>query len=177
MLTADTTSPLRYVRFDVDYHSCDHCGRTLKDGAVVLSDDRRVGRDCAATLLGKPRADRTLTEAFDALETAALRARWDATLEGSGKWRSMRFLVAGRPESEGGDGRAFVSPYLALMGTTWEAYTLADGRIVATAPRVIYGKKANTRRPEVAPLCAGPMGVRYYDLTPYAADIRAMEAK
>lgn len=161
--------PLTVIKFDRDHHVCDHCGRTLKDGAVVLSDDRRVGRDCAATAMGKPRKDRDVTEAIDAAETAALRALWDVTLEGSGKWRAVRFVVPARPVEQGGPGGTAVSALLDYAGSTWEVFALADGRLIGHAPRVLFGRRVNTVRPSVAPLCAGPLGVRYYDLTPFAA--------
>jgi hypothetical protein len=52
---------------------------------------------------------------------------------------------------------------------TWEVFALPDGRLIGHAPRVLFGRRVNTRTPPIAPLCAGPLGVRYYDLTPFAA--------
>lgn len=166
--------PLTVIKFDRDHHVCDHCGRTLKDGAVVLSDDRRVGRDCAATAMGKPRKDRDVTEAIDTAETAALRALWDVTLEPSaGTWRTLRFTVPARPVAEGGPGGSHISAFLTYAGTVWIVSALPDGRIIGTAPKMQFGRKVNTKRPTIPPLCAGPLNVRYYDLTPFVADFAA----
>lgn len=82
---------LRYVSYDLAARSCDCCGASLAYGAVVMSDERRYGRRCAARAAGGGRetagqarkvaqlqreaSDRTLATAWRSLN----RASWTAT--------------------------------------------------------------------------------------------------
>ena len=85
---------MTYLRFDTRIHSCDCCGRALKDGAVILSDERAYGRNCAATALGRPKADRQVKEKIDALEAEALRAQFSDIApcqDGRPAWTQIKF--------------------------------------------------------------------------------------
>ena len=146
---------LGYVRFDTAHRSCDCCGRTLKAGSVVLSDERHYGRDCAARALGRPKATAADRKAVDALECVALRAVWESTLQGTYPWKPLRFDMPGR-------GR---TAYVVAADAAWEVFVVGD-RLVGVSAKAVG----------CSPFAIGPGMVRYYDVSSVPALAEAVAA-
>ena len=138
---------LGYVRFDTARHSCDCCGRTLKAGAVILSDERAYGNACAATALGKPKNDRAVLARIDELEAEALSAAF-APYADARPW----------PRAD----------VVHVPGATFAVYTVNGTEIARNVTTFgDLGRKIANRLPVVA---IGERGSRYYR----GEDVRAL---
>ncbi len=125
---------LAYVRFDLRKHDCDCCGATLKKGAVILSDERGYGKDCAARAMGRPKAtsrDVKIIEDLRRREQArVLCAEWAVLDATRGTWTWL------------GKGR--------LLGDDFTAWGLPDGRELVevrglTSVRVLGEKRLDSQ--------------------------------
>ena len=153
------TANLTYVRFDTAAHGCDCCGRALKDGAVILSDERAYGRNCAATALGRPKADRQVKEKIDALEATALRDRFADIApcqDGRPAWKSLRFYRDG-----------MIVAWVAADGAVWVVFSIHDGRLVACLAS-FRGKIAKMPT-GYRTLAMGAMNQRFVDVAAHPA--------
>ena len=68
---------LQPVDFETRSGVCDRCRRPVTGGLVVMSNGQRVGRDCAATMMGMKRPDAALKRTVDGLERARQRHNYD----------------------------------------------------------------------------------------------------
>lgn len=66
---------LRYVRFHIDEHDCQCCGRVIAKGTIELSDGRRYGPQCAARVRGIPRPPTREMKRIEEERKRLLRAR------------------------------------------------------------------------------------------------------
>lgn len=121
----------RYASFDPRARACECCGAGLLRGAVVLSDGRKLGRQCAARAMGKPRENAAAKRLVDLMERRARQdthqADYDAAVSLRPGWRWVGKGYAGN----------------AGWGST-DAYLRADGSLVlevadATTSAVVLG--------------------------------------
>jgi hypothetical protein len=156
---------LTHLRFDTRIHICDCCGRALKDGAVILSDERAYGRNCAATALGRPKADRQVKVAIDALEVAALRALFAGIApcqDGRPAWKNLRFYRNG-----------MIVSWVAADGQCWEVFSIHDGRLVAALAKV--GAAWPKMPAGYVTLAMGACNQRFVDVAAHPALAAAVE--
>lgn len=65
---------LRYMSYDLAARSCECCGASLAYGAVVLSDGRRYGRQCASKAISGGRETAGAARKVEALRREAFNA-------------------------------------------------------------------------------------------------------
>jgi hypothetical protein len=122
----DDAAPLRPVGFDVKEHVCDRCNRVVFDGLVVMSNGMKVGRDCAATLMGRKKSDKDLKEQVEVLEVAALQQRYAENADGALPVLSQNVLGLRERGRE-----APTTPYWFDGYFTWTVEEWPDGTLVA----------------------------------------------
>jgi len=126
--------PLVPVGFDVHEHVCDRCDRVVFDGLVVMSNGMKVGRDCAATLLGRKKSDKALKDLIEGLEVRALKQRYAENRDGAVQVLSLNVLGLRRGAAE-----RPTTPYWFDGYFTWSVEAWPDGSLVArmdSAPAV-----------------------------------------
>ena len=118
--------PPHPVGFDPRNHECDRCRRIVFDGLVIMSNGMRVGRDCAATMMGRKKSDKELKAQVEVLETQALQQRY--VEEGDGAVPVLSENVLGIEER--GRERP-TTPYWFDGYFTWLMEGWVDGTLVA----------------------------------------------
>lgn len=120
-------APLRPIGFDLRNHECDRCHRIVFDGLVIMSNGMSVGRDCAATMMGRKKSDKELKEQVEVLETKALQQRYEEGAEGAVPVLSENVLGI----EERGRRAAPTTPYWHDGYFTWLVEEWADGTMLA----------------------------------------------
>lgn len=115
------------VDFDPRNHECDRCHRIVFDGLVVMSNGMRVGRDCAATMMGRKKSDKELKAQVEVLETQALQQRYAEDAEGAVPVLSENVLGI----EERGRRATPTTPYWHDGYFTWRVEEWVDGTLVA----------------------------------------------
>lgn len=119
-------APLRPVGFDPQNHECDRCHRIVFDGLVIMSNGMRVGRDCAATMMGRKKSDKEYKAQVEELEVAALQQRYEDNAGGAVSVLSENVLGL----EERGQARP-TTPYWFDGYFTWLVEEWPDGTLVA----------------------------------------------
>jgi hypothetical protein len=122
----DEAAPLRPVGFDASEHVCDRCNRVVFDGLVVMSNGMKVGRDCAATMMGRKKSDKALKDEIEVLEVAALKQRYLDNYEGGVPVLSHNVLGLRERGRE-----TPTTPYWFDGYFTWVVEAWPDGTLVA----------------------------------------------
>ena len=120
-------APLRPVGFDPQNHECDRCHRIVFDGLVIMSNGMRVGRDCAATMMGRKKSDKEYKAQVEELEVAALQQRYAENAVGAVPVLSENVLGI----EERGRRAAPTTPYWHDGYFTWLVEEWADGTKLA----------------------------------------------
>jgi hypothetical protein len=122
----EDVAPLHPVGFDVSEHICDRCNRVVFDGLVIMSNGMRVGRDCAATMMGRKKSDKEYKAQVEELEVAALQQRYEDNAGGAVSVLSENVLGL----EERGQARP-TTPYWFDGYFTWLVEEWSDGTLVA----------------------------------------------